>query len=202
MLKKYFSKSWRMHLFVFLLIIFSTALIELLLGRIPICKCGYVSLWYGNTYGSGNSQHLTDWYTFSHIIHGMLFYGFLWLVARRLPVRTRLILAILLECLWEIAENSPFVIDRYRAVTSALDYTGDSVINSVFDILAAGLGFYLANKLRTWWIVVLIIFFELFTLYKVRDNLTLNVIMLVYPIEAIKTWQLEADFVPESLKNN
>lgn len=189
-------------MFVFLLIIFSTALIELLLGRIPICKCGYVSLWYGNTYGSGNSQHLTDWYTFSHIIHGMLFYGFLWLVARRLPVRTRLILAILLECLWEIAENSPFVIDRYRAVTSALDYTGDSVINSVFDILAAGLGFYLANKLRTWWIVVLIIFFELFTLYKVRDNLTLNVIMLVYPIEAIKTWQLEADFVPESLKNN
>jgi len=201
MITKFFSKSWRMHVLVLILIVSITALIELLMGRISICKCGYVSLWYGNTYGSGNSQHLSDWYTFSHIIHGFIFYGFLWLVARRLPVRTRLILAIIIECIWEIAENSPLIINRYRAVTSALDYTGDSVINSISDVLAAGFGFYLANKVKIGWIIFLMIFFELFTLYKVRDNLTLNVIMLIHPIKAIQTWQLDADFVPSSLKN-
>ena len=168
------------------------------------CPSGYTHdnyTWYGNTYGSGNSQHLTDWYTFSHLIHGMIFYFLLWLVARRLPVRTRIVLAILIEGIWEIAENSPLIINRYRAITSALDYTGDSVINSMSDILAMSFGFYLANKLRVWHTIVLVIFLELFTLYEIRDNLTLNVVMLLYPVEAIKTWQLEADFVPPALRD-
>ena len=200
--KKYFTGSWRIHIFVAILLISSTALIELLMGRIPICKCGYVAFWYGNIYGSGNSQHLFDWYTFSHIIHGIIFFFFFWLVTRRLPLKTRLILAIVIECAWEIAENSPFIIDRYRAATSALDYTGDSVINSVFDIFSAMFGFYLASKLRVWHTVVLVIFLELFTLYEIRDNLTLNVIMLIHPVQAIKTWQLEASFVPPSLRGS
>lgn len=170
------------------------------MGRIPICKCGYISLWYGNTYGSGNSQHLIDWYTFSHLIHGMIFYGILWLVARRLPVKTRLILAILIECIWEIAENSPVVIERYRAITSALDYTGDSVINSISDVLAAASGFWLTSKIRVRLTLALVATLEIFTLYTVRDNLTLNIIMLTYPVEAIKTWQLDASFVPPNLK--
>ncbi len=172
------------------------------MGRIPICKCGYISLWYGNIYGSGNSQHLIDWYSFSHIIHGLFFYGFLWLAARRLPIRTRLVLAVLIEGIWEIVENSPFIIGRYREVTSSLDYMGDSVINSVSDILMMSFGFYLASKLRVWHTVFLVIFLELFTLYKVRDNLTLNIVMLIHPVEAIKIWQLEADFVPASLRIN
>ena len=200
-MKKFFDKPWRLHLLVAILLILATALVELLMGRIPICKCGFISLWYGDTYGSGNSQHLTDWYTFSHIIHGVIFYFLLWLVARRLPVRARIVLAILIECVWEIAENSPFIIDRYRAITSALDYTGDSVINSMSDILAMSFGFYLANKLHVWHTIVLIIFLELFTLYEIRDNLTLNVVMLLHPVEAIKTWQLDASFVPPALKN-
>lgn len=199
MLKQFILK-WRVQILSIVMLISGLVLVELLMGRIPICKCGYVSLWYGNTYGTGNSQHLTDWYTFSHVIHGMLFYGFLHLFARKLPVRTRLVIAVLMECLWEIAENSPLVINRYRAATSALDYTGDSVINSVFDVFSVMFGFYLSYKLRTWWIVALIIFFELFTLYKVRDNLTLNIVMLAYPIEAIKTWQLDASFVPDTFK--
>lgn len=193
-------KPYRMHLLLIVSFAALAALVELLMGRVLICKSGQVLFWYGNIYGSGNSQHLTDWYTFSHIIHGMAFYGLLWLAARRLPVRNRLVLAIAIECAWEIAENSPFIINRYRAVTSAFDYIGDSVINSISDICAAGFGFFLAYALKTWRVIVLIVLLEMFTLYKVRDNLTLNVAMLVHPIDSIRKWQLDADFVPDSLK--
>jgi hypothetical protein len=199
--KKFFAKPWRLYLLVAVLLISATALVELLMGRIPICQCGYIALWYGNAYGSGNSQHLIDWYSFSHIAHGVVFYFLLWLVARRLPVRMRIVLAILIECVWEMAENSPFIIERYRAITSALDYTGDSVINSVSDILMMSFGFYLASKLRVWHTLLLVIFLELFTLYEIRDNLTLNVVMLLHPVPAIKTWQLNADIVPPALRN-
>ena len=115
-------------------------------------------------------------------------------------MRVRFMLAILIECVWEVLENSPLVIDRYRTVTSAFDYMGDSILNSFFDIVAAGFGFYLANKLRVRTIVVAIIAMELFTGFMVRDNLTFNIIMLIYPIDAIKEWQLKADFVPEELR--
>jgi len=132
-------------------------LVEFLMGRLPICKCGYVLLWYNNTNGPGNSQHITDWYTFSHIIHGMILYGFLWLVARKMPVKTRIIMAIILECLWEIFENSPFIINRYRTATFAIDYYGDTIINSLGDVFSMCFGFILARKLPRWITIVLII---------------------------------------------
>lgn len=178
------------HALAFLSIVLVTAVIEFLMGRIWICKCGYVDFWYGNTNGSGNSQHITDWYSFSHFIHGMLFYGFLHVVARKLPVQTRFILAVLMEAVWEVFENTPFTINRYRTETAALDYIGDSILNSISDIITCGLGFLLVRKIPITLAVILIVVLELFALYFVRDNLTLNVLMLVYPMESIKLWQM------------
>ena len=139
----------------------AAGLVLLFMGRVPICRCGYVSLWHGQVHSSGNSQHLTDWYTFSHVIHGFAFYGLLWLVARRLPIGVRLALAVLLEGSWEILENTDMVINRYREATIALDYYGDSVLNSLSDIGAMVLGFVLAARLPVWVIVVATIVMEL-----------------------------------------
>lgn len=160
------------------------------MGRLIICSCGVVKLWHGDINSAGNSQQIADWYTFSHIIHGFLFYVLLRYLAPKLPVRIRLILAVLLEIIWELIENSSFIINRYRAVTAAFGYVGDSILNSVIDALSVVVGFLLAYRLPVWSVVLLGIFFELFTLYFVRDNLTLNVIMLAFPLESIKNWQL------------
>lgn len=164
-------------------------LILYIMGRLPICDCGYVKLFEPGVNTSGNSQHLADWYTPSHIIHGFLFYGFAWLLFRSKPFAFRLSFAVLIEAAWEIAENSPMVIDRYRTATMALGYSGDSILNSGLDTVFMALGFLFAARAPVWLTVIIAIAFELATLYIIRDNLTLNVLMLAWPVDAIKTWQ-------------
>ncbi len=163
------------------------------MGHPLICKCGYVKFWHGLANSSENSQHIADWYTFSHIIHGFLFYGLYRLAARVFGAKPNVALGFLMataiEIAWEILENTPFIINRYREATIALDYFGDSVLNSVSDVAAMMLGFVIAGRLPVWATVALALAMELIVGALIRDNLTLNVIMLLHPLDSIKAWQ-------------
>lgn len=182
------------HRFVILgsfFILAMVAVIEFGSGRSIFGPDGNFGWWDGDIWSSENSQRVADAYSFSHIIHGMLFYGFLWLVARRLPLKHRFLIALLVEAGWELLENSPLIINRYREATIALGYVGDSVLNSVCDVGMMVIGFIIARYTRRRVVAIMIITMELGCLWWVRDNLTLNVIMLVHPIPAIKIWQAE-----------
>ncbi len=169
--------------------VLAAAAVLLAMGRVPICTCGYIKLWHGETISSENSQHLTDWYTPSHLLHGLIFYAALSPLAVRLAVGWRRLIATIVECAWEIAENTNAVIERYREVTISLDYYGDSVINSVFDIFAMIAGFWLARRIPVRASVAILLGFELLTAYVISDGLALNVLMLVYPLDAVRMWQ-------------
>lgn len=153
------------------------------------CSCG--SPWPGSAdvWSQHNSQHLFDPYSVSHILHGIIFYWGFTLMAPRSPALVRSLGAIVIEATWEILENTDFVIRRYREATTSLDYYGDSALNSLADVACCGLGFFLASRLGFWRSVAVSVFAELIMLFWIRDNLTLNVIMLIWPIEAIKAWQ-------------
>lgn len=187
-MKWYARFSASTYLLVAAAIIAVQALVLFAMGQPPICACGYVRLW-GGISGPEISQQLTDWYTYSHVIHGIGFYVALWLIAPRAPVAIRFILALALEGGWEIFENTPFIIDRYRQSALAQGYFGDSIINSVADTVASAFGFMLARTLPAWGTVALIISIELFLVYMIGDSLTLNVIQLIHPTEAISHWQ-------------
>jgi hypothetical protein len=187
------ARAQRLPTSTFLLIaaalIAMQATIELALGRVPMCTCGTIKLWVGGNMSPETSQQIFDWYSLSHVIHGFALYGLTWLLVPKAPVAARLVLAVAVECGWEILENTDLIIDRYRSATVSLNYRGDSIINSVSDTMTMIFGFGLAAWLPVWIVVALAIFMEALAGYVIRDNLTLNIIMLIYPLEAIRTWQ-------------
>ncbi len=181
---------WPLALAVLAAIFFVTAVAEYFMGRSPLGPDGRFGWWEANIWSNENSQRFADPYSFSHFTHGILFFWFLKWLLPRLPASRRLVLAALIEAAWELLENSPLIIHRYRAATIALGYDGDSILNSMSDILMMCLGFWFASRLRFRVCLAAILIMEIGCLIWVRDNLTLNVIMLIHPVEAIKHWQM------------
>lgn len=170
------------------LITVATGVALLAMGRAGVCPCGYVDLW--GTIGTEEAnQQVLDWYAPSHLLHGLLFYAALWLVVPRVPVGWRLVIATVVECGWEIVENTDAMIQRYRDTTVSADYVGDSVLNSVSDVVAMWVGFALARFVPVWVSVAVVIGFEVLTALVIRDGLALNILMLLWPLEAVKEWQ-------------
>jgi len=190
------AESGRFIVLAVVIVIALTAAIELGMGRSPLGPDGRFAFWDGDIWSSENSQRVADAYSFSHIAHGIIFYGLLFLAARRMPVRYRFVAALLLEAGWEILENSPIIINRYREATIALGYVGDSVLNSCCDILMMVTGFLFARRASPRTSVAAVVAMEIFCLWWVRDNLTLNVIMLIHPVEALKAWQSAGHPIP------
>ena len=178
------------HLFIALIIIVAAAVVLIAMGRIPFCKCGIIAFWSSDVSSNQQSQQFTDPYTFTHVLHGIGLYFLVWLLwGRKLTIGQRLILAVALESGWEILENTEFILNRYRAATISFDYWGDSVFNSVGDIIAMMIGFWLTAKIPWWGSLIAFIVIDCLLLFFIRDSLIINIIMLIHPVEAIKTWQ-------------
>ena len=172
-----------------LLLLAVTAVLLRLEGRLWICACGTIKFWVGNTCSSDNSQHLLDPFAFTHVLHGIAFCWILVLLGRRLRSTWQVLLAIALESAWEVFENTNFVIERYRTATAALGYTGDTVVNSLGDILCCLAGFLIAKHLGFRRSLVVFLLVELMLILWIKDSLLLQILMLTSPIEAIKNWQ-------------
>ena len=168
----------------------ASAILLYLQGRVWWCEAGDYSPWSWDIWTTHNSQHILDPYAFTHVLHGVLEFWLIGLVFRKMPIAWRLALAVAIESIWEIAENSAFIIERYRTVTLSLDYFGDSIINSLADIICCAVGFAIAYKLKFWRSLVLFLATELILIFWIRDSLIINIIMLIYPIEALKVWQM------------
>lgn len=160
-----------------------------MLGRVWWCQAGDYAPWSWEVWSAHNSQHVIDPYTFTHILHGILFFWIASLIFRKMPLAWRLLIAISFESAWEVAENTNAVIQRYREATISLDYYGDSIINSIGDIFSFAFGFWLANKIRFWLSLGFFVLVEIILLFWIKDSLILNIIMLIYPLEWIKRWQ-------------
>ena len=188
-----FENIGRLHVAVSLVILATAALTLRAMGRHWFCEAGDLRIWAGDINSEHNSQHLFDPYTFTHVLHGIGFYALLWiLLGRSTGVATRAVVMIGLESLWEIIENTPTVIDRYREGTIALGYYGDSIVNSMGDILACTAGYVIASLIPVWSSVVVVLAVEATLIFWIHDSLLLNIIMLIHPIEAIRTWQSSA----------
>jgi hypothetical protein len=183
------GKRTRLFLLLALAFVIAQAATLYWLGRTPICTCGYVKLWEGNAFGPGNSQHLSDWYTPSHIVHGFIFYLFAWAVFRKSSIAWRFAVAVFIEAAWEVVENTSWIIEYYRGNTVSLNYYGDSIINSLMDTVWMSLGFLVAWRAPVLFTVFLALAMEALAAYVIRDNLILNIMMFIYPFESIKAWQ-------------
>src|SRR5688572_6775919 len=171
-------------------VILVTIVVEVWMGRLWFGPDGRFGWLETDIWSSSQSQRVFDPYSFSHILHGVGFYGVLWLVARKRSISARFVGAVMLEGVWEILENSPMIIDRYRAVTMAQGYIGDSILNSVSDIVLAAIGFLIAWRLTLMQSLAFVVFTELVMLALIRDNLTLNIVMLIWPLDSIREWQM------------
>jgi hypothetical protein len=181
---------------MFVVVVLLMGGVELAMGRPLLAPDGTFGLWEGTIWSSKCSQRFLDPYSPTHVAHGMLFYGVFWLVARKLPTRYRFLLAVLLEAGWELLENTPFIIHRFRQANLALGYEGDSVLNSFSDLLMMSSGFLFAWRIRPWISFVTLFAIEIGCAWWVRDNLTLNIIMLIHPVEAIRVWQMGGQPLP------
>ena len=167
------------------------ALALYLMGHPLICTCGYVKLWHGQVFSSENSQHIADWYSLGHLDHGILFYGLAWLLMRNASFNARALAVAVTGVIWEVGENTDMVIERFRAVTISLDYYGDSVLNSVWDSIIMMVGVLMARRSTVWLSVAVLLGTEALAAWMVRDGLALNTLMLLYPVQAVKDWQME-----------
>ena len=173
-----------------LVVMAAAATAEYLNGRVVWCKVGDLVPWSWDIWSAHNSQHFIDPYSFTHLLHGIVEFWLIGLLFRKVPVVWRMLIAVAIEGSWEIAENSSFVINRYREATISLDYFGDSIINSMSDICCCGLGFLIAYKIRFWWSLALFVFVEAVLIVTIHDSLIINVIMLLYPLEPLRRWQM------------
>ena len=172
-----------------LLVLVVTAFALRFEGRLWICACGTIKLWVGNTCTSDNSQHILDPFSFTHVLHGVVFFWIIAWLGARLRSSWQLVLAIALEGAWEIFENTNFIINRYRTATAALGYTGDTVVNSIGDILCCLAGFLIARRLGFVRSLILFVLIELVLMVWINDSLLLQILMLITPMEEIKNWQ-------------